>query len=201
MTKESDAMAAILAAGWNQDQAATAFAIAKAESGLNPTAKGGPNNNGSYDWGLFQINDIHSPTAEEKTQAVPNAKRAYRIYQEAGSFRPWATFNSGAYKKFMGDGQAAIDGNGTVIKGDGAIPTPSGGGPTLGSLNPLDGISQTLSKFGASVLGFLNISLALIVGVVLIGLGFFLVNRNVVGKVAGGVVGQAVGGAVKGVTK
>ena len=31
--------------------------LIKHESNYNSRAKGGPNSNGSYDWGLFQIND------------------------------------------------------------------------------------------------------------------------------------------------
>ncbi|XP_077291947.1 lysozyme-like [Arctopsyche grandis] len=31
--------------------------LIEAESGRNTAVKGGPNNDGSYDWGLYQIND------------------------------------------------------------------------------------------------------------------------------------------------
>lgn len=96
-------------AGFSGTNLVTAIAIAKAESGWKWDAKGGPNSNGTYDWGLFQINDVHKPSANVKTNPVANAKEAHRIFVAAGnSFKPWATYNSGAYKAHMKEAQNAV---------------------------------------------------------------------------------------------
>lgn len=97
------------AGGFGEVILAEAVAIVLAESGGDTNAKGGPNSNGTYDWGLFQINDIHKPTQAEKVNPLANAQRAWKIYQQAGnSFKPWSTYNSGSYKKFLPRAREAV---------------------------------------------------------------------------------------------
>lgn len=69
----------ILAAGWEGEEAVTAFAVAGAESGFKIQAKN-VNRQGLADYGLFQINDIHRPTKEEKYDVTANVRRAKAIY-------------------------------------------------------------------------------------------------------------------------
>jgi lysozyme C len=45
--------------GFPQAQAGDWVCLCEAESSRNTAAKGGPNSNGSYDYGLFQINDYY----------------------------------------------------------------------------------------------------------------------------------------------
>ena len=48
------------------------------------------NGNGSYDYGLFQINSIHGYTKEQLSDSKFNTDVAYKLYKSAGySFRPW----------------------------------------------------------------------------------------------------------------
>lgn len=92
------------------DNAVIAIAIALAESGGNPDAVGGPNSNGTYDYGLWQINSIHNPVEREKHSAAANWLLAWRIAGMGTSWKPWATYNSGAYKTHMAAAQAAWKG-------------------------------------------------------------------------------------------
>lgn len=191
VTKEVTAYSAIIDAGWSMQEAPTALAIAMAESGLNPTATH-KNTNGSTDYGLFQVNSIHNPTQAEKTEPVANAKKAYSIYAAAGNkWTPWATFNSGAYKSHLAAANAVITGTGKQIQEN----VDKGMDIQPGPLNPLDGISQTLSKFGSSVLGFVNVSLGLLLGIVLVVLGVVILARGMASKVVTGVAKDALKGA------
>lgn len=89
-------------AGFTGKDVTTAVAVALAESGGRINAKGGPNSNGSYDYGLWQINEKAHPdliTADAQWWVAGfNAQMAFKVYSAAGnSFRPWSTFTSGAY--------------------------------------------------------------------------------------------------------
>lgn len=75
----------------------TAWAKAMAESGGYADIVGGPNPNGSFDYGLFQINDVHRPGLGEANWAkildpVYNASLAW---QWTGSGRNWSTWGLG----------------------------------------------------------------------------------------------------------
>lgn len=82
--------------------ATIAIAIALAESGGRVDAKGGPNSNGTYDWGLWQINEIHKPSQFAKEAIWPNWQMAYSISGNGTNWRPWSTFKNGKYLPFMG---------------------------------------------------------------------------------------------------
>jgi hypothetical protein len=42
-------------------------------------------------------------------QARCNAKAAYRISARGTNFRPWATYGSGQYRRFMATARAAVN--------------------------------------------------------------------------------------------
>lgn len=95
------------AAGFSGNDLNTAVAIALAESGGRPvtynpeTAAGTPDGEGSY--GLWQIYLHAHPEYAYANLYDPqtNANAAYALYQSAGGFSPWATYNSGAYVAFL----------------------------------------------------------------------------------------------------
>jgi hypothetical protein len=88
------------AGGFTGTAAYEAAAIAFAESSGNPKAED-HDNNGTTDYGLWQINSVHGYDSDELiNNPVYNAQAAYAIYKEAGnSFSPWDTYTSGAYAK------------------------------------------------------------------------------------------------------
>lgn len=88
-----------LDAGFEGSAADTATAIVMAESGGNPNAVG----DGGTSFGLSQINapswgPIAASAKGNPTQAM---KLMYDISGGGQDFRPWSTFKSGAYQKFL----------------------------------------------------------------------------------------------------
>ena len=87
------------AAGVPDGQVAVAVAIALAESSGHPAATN-HNTNGSFDFGLWQINTVHGALLTTGAWCVPadNAAMAHTVWTRAGgSWTPWSTYNSGAY--------------------------------------------------------------------------------------------------------
>lgn len=74
--------------------------IAKAESGLRADAMG-KNRNGTFDIGIFQINDVHGKriSRADRLDYEKNIRFAYQLHQEQGhSFRAWVAFTNGSAK-------------------------------------------------------------------------------------------------------
>lgn len=120
MSTLSDSQIAGLAqgAGFTGSQIPIMVAIALAESSGNPSATH-TNSNGSTDYGLWQINSVHHFSGNLLDPQV-NAAAARTVFNSQG-FQAWSTYNSGAYTRYLGRGQAAA-GNPT------ASPGGSGGG-------------------------------------------------------------------------
>lgn len=90
--------------------AVIAVAVALAESGGVSDAKGGPNEDGSYDWGPWQINDkAHNVSQEVKTNVGANWAQAYQISDRGTNWTPWTTYKSGAYLAFMAQAQVGVN--------------------------------------------------------------------------------------------
>jgi hypothetical protein len=88
-----------------------AVAIAKAESGWNVRKTSPKNRNGSYDYGLMQINSIHGDYNRTQliTSARYNAQAAFAIYKAAGrKFTPWVTWKNGRYQAYVSEAAAAV---------------------------------------------------------------------------------------------
>lgn len=99
-------------AGFPDDQIATAVAVSIAENRSGKIdAIGGPNFDGSRDYGMWQINASAHPGLFERYPqwwSVQNANMAKAVFDEAGgSWRPWSTFNSGIYATYMDRGRKA----------------------------------------------------------------------------------------------
>lgn len=62
------------------------------------------NNDGTLDWGYFQINTVHLKRAGVNLRDLLDCKAnidfAHQLYTERG-FQPWSTFNNGAYRQFL----------------------------------------------------------------------------------------------------
>lgn len=98
---EADIYRFAVQGGFSPAQAVIASAIALAESGGNPLATH-KNNNGSTDYGLWQINSIHTSVLHmgDWRNPVTNAKMARAVYSSQG-WKAWTTYNTGAFKKFL----------------------------------------------------------------------------------------------------
>ena len=86
-----------------------AGAVARGESGLNYSAVGGPNYNGSYDYGLWQINNKAHPQYSKSCLLSPscNAKAMMGVSSGGKNWKPWVVYWKGYYKKYMATAQAA----------------------------------------------------------------------------------------------
>ena len=77
------------------------LAIARAESGCNPRSdNSGLNTNGTYDYGLFQINSVHGHSRDILANPAKNTEIAFKIWQSQG-YRAWSAYNNGSYLKFI----------------------------------------------------------------------------------------------------
>ena len=76
-----------------------AMAIAKAESGLNPRAIN-RNRDGSKDIGIFQINDRHGWSDEDRFDWKTNIRIAKELRNRRG-WTEWAVYNNGSYRNYL----------------------------------------------------------------------------------------------------
>jgi hypothetical protein len=98
----------------NPDTSGPVFvAIALVESSGIPDNIGGPNTNGSYDYGLWQINGKAHPDLIKSgdlswKNPQNNFAMAVQVYSSAGGkFTPWSTYNSGLYATRMAEATEA----------------------------------------------------------------------------------------------
>jgi hypothetical protein len=115
---------ALKAAGFSGSEIPTGVAIGLAESGGNTNAHP-RNTNGTYDNGVWQINDIHKDALAigNKFDLYDNARMARMVYVQAGhSWSPWVTYWRGTYKKYMSQGMAGA-GNPSTAPVNPSLPT------------------------------------------------------------------------------
>jgi len=88
----------------------TAIAVCLAESGGKVANVSPPNTNGTYDRGLWQINDVHSSYDKEQLVSFPmyNARAMYNISGGGTNWTPWSAYNNGAYQNYIARAQAAV---------------------------------------------------------------------------------------------
>lgn len=73
-------------------QAGAAIVLEHENRAEDPNAVGGPNTDGSYDHGCFQINNKAHPAffaSQDWRDPVANARYAYTIYQGRGNWTAW----------------------------------------------------------------------------------------------------------------
>lgn len=142
-------------AGWTGEDVPIGASIMKAESSGRPNAEN-LNSNGTYDRGLWQINDVHNsklPGANRYDPAV-STQLARMIYQESGSWQPWSTYSyHGTYTQHMDSMRAAAARGGTAppgsgTSGGGAAPAPSGGATRMPGGAPMPGTPGNAAPTG-----------------------------------------------------
>ncbi len=159
-----------IAAGGQLAAADTAAAIALAESSGCRYAKAGRKDDrpvktctyryttGENSYGLWQINrDAHPQySAAELYTPEGNARAAVGVAGVVPDFRPWTTYTSGAYEKYLPPGSP-----GTTIPPGAAVPppqpapapAPSGGGGAggVGAANSLRAYSLFARQLGVGL--------------------------------------------------
>jgi len=94
---------AILAGFSDQNALTVAIAIALAESS-GQIAVTHKNMDGSTDYGLWQINSVHSSYSPARLLTpLYNAQAAYNISGSGSNWNPWTTYTTGVYQKFLSE--------------------------------------------------------------------------------------------------
>lgn len=96
-------------AGFSGNSLETIVSIAYAESGLRSGAIGGPNSDGTFDYGVLQINTVHMGEAwpggimsvNQALDPATSFKFAYWLSKNGTNFGPWVTYNTGKYTQFL----------------------------------------------------------------------------------------------------
>ena len=100
-------------AGFTGNDLVIAIAVAKAESGWQPSAISPRNADGTKDCGLWQINSIHRDLLRKSSCSDPkaNARMARQIWQNAhGSWSPWVTYQHHKHAQFMAEARSLAAG-------------------------------------------------------------------------------------------
>lgn len=139
--------------GFTGTSAAQMVAIIMAESGGRTKAQHrvgseGGRAAGSIDRGLTQINSYWHPEVSDTCAYDPycNVSAAWRISNHGRNYRPWSTFNSGAYHDFFNAAAEAVANVGGAVSG-----VPINVPPPTTASNP-----STLDQALDFVLGPLN---------------------------------------------
>jgi Lysozyme like domain len=204
-----------LAAGFPPNEIATATAVALAESGGNTEAQN-RNTNGSYDYGLFQINTIHGPLLNQgdKFNPLDNAKMALAVWQRAGNkWTPWTVYKSGTYRAQILKGTAGAAKPATVgaapatgfqpplVSPDGepmpidpntgGVAIPGQGGPLDAALGMFGTMAQALSGLNTTLMGLVSGGFWLRIGAFVVGallIGISLLKLSGAEKLVGAAV-------------
>lgn len=178
-----------VSAGFTGRDADIATAIAMAESGGNPRAHNAKPPDNSY--GLWQINMIGSmgprrqkayrlPSNESLYDPATNARVAYSIFKARGSFKDWSTYNNGSYLKFMGTAGTSNP--------DNQVPSEGGNQGGLNDTNQDSGIagaiSQSFYRFTETIRMSAILFAVMWVAIIFLVIGFIILNRGRVAKVA-----------------
>jgi len=166
----------------NVDVLTRMLAIALAESNGDPYCEGGPNSDGTYDYGVWQINSSHSTEFEMGQWFNPDVNLVYAkkvalkpggttdIQMNQFDWTAWRSFNNAKYLAFMPVAKAAITGQGGPL--DKGEVTPD---PTFG----LGGLLDDLPKLIKTVIG----GLMIMFGVLLLAKNMNMLPSNLVSKV------------------
>lgn len=118
---------------WTGDNVAIAVAVAQAESGGNPTARGDTSLQ-TAQWGpsigLWQIRSLNSQkgsggTRDESANTNPdtNAKHAHEIWAGSG-WGAWSAYTNGAYKMYLPEAKAVVGNTAPSATNAQTNPTP-----------------------------------------------------------------------------
>ena len=133
----------------------TMAAIALAESSGNPNAVNATDNGGRQSsFGLWQISTgTHTPPASNWMVPSVNAALAYQKWKTQG-LRAWGTYNSGAYKRYLGG--AGYTGGAGPGGGSGAGASGGGSGSSTGPTLSLGDVAAAANQMTANVTTLLD---------------------------------------------
>ncbi len=104
-----------------QTALATSIAICDVESGFRSDAVGGPNQDGSYDYGLWQINSAAHPQYSKAQMFDPtqNAAAMYYVSSSGTNWSAWTSYANGNYQQYMANALSAAQN--AIQRGGGGV--------------------------------------------------------------------------------
>lgn len=130
-----------------------AVCIALAESSGRTDAVN-RNTNGTGDYGVWQINDVHNEKMPGRDRFDPdvNAQLMAMISSNGTNWQPWTTYNTGAYQQFMGQVTSELGGT-ALVPGPslGGVGVGGGNGFTASNASLVTNAQQVSSGMGAAV--------------------------------------------------
>lgn len=152
--------------GGSKVYAPIAAAIAMAESGGRSDATN-HNTNGSTDRGLWQVNSTWGALSTYDVNA--NAKAAVQISQNGKNWKPWTTFNTGAYLQFLKGNVPASNAPGSA-----STPTTTTGLPGFSIPGDITGFFKDSTAFVDKLMWLVMPSSWLRIGAFIVGVALLL---------------------------
>lgn len=166
-----------------------AAAITYPESSANPNSIQAGQPYDTTGWGLWQITPGNSEPTIGVDRALlnplTNAQAAVAKYKQAGnSFRPWTTYNNGAYRRYLQNGVPPDTvGAGALSVGGGNDATPGTGDTGNGTATATN--ASLASSIVDDVYKLFNVlgntavfASAILFGGILVGAGFYMLFRG-----------------------
>lgn len=158
-------------AGFTDDQAAMMVQIALKESSGVPNVIGGPNSNGTKDYGLWQINTVHKP-ASNWDDAQANAVMAKKVFDAQG-YRAWSVCKDDKCSNLTASQPKVGDPGGKRPE------------PNLGALLDVpSAIGKAVAALNVALLKFAGNAVMVTLAVVFLVLGVILIRGQSVVKTA-----------------
>ena len=160
-------------AGLPESKAATAVAIALAESGGNPRSYNGSGRDRSY--GLWQINmnpaeldddqrrrEIGITDNEQLFDPLTNAKAMLVISNGGKNWRPWTTYTRGTFLTHMGAARKAVGETTATGSVPIALPTDGGGFGNISKVFATLTNPDEWKRYGLFLAGWILVAIALV---------------------------------------
>ncbi len=160
----AQAKAALEHEGMSPGNAVVGAAIGEAESSLDLTVINDTPSTGDYSVGVWQINyagnlyvgrthEFGTPEQLIRRGLPAQANACYQLWRQSG-FRPWSTYNSGAYQRYLHGGSTS---GGTPGAYGIALPPPnkpgkdSWSGQIKGAAGHIEGGAHTFANAGNAI--------------------------------------------------
>lgn len=167
MALSSGAVVALMhQAGFPPSEWEVGAAIAYAESRYDPVLRAGPNDNGSFDHGLWQINSVHSALLATRDWRDPldNTRMAYQLWNRNRSWSDWITYTRRGYSPWLSLARQGVaahrmahqglgeDPSGEVSRADQTLSGQIKSGQQRDtSLTPGESVSQSVDQIASAV--------------------------------------------------
>ena len=127
-------------------------AIALAESGGNAAAVGGPNRNGTRDYGAWQINEIHKTilATGDWRDLNANALMAKRVFDMQG-YTAWTVYKTGAYRSHLADTTSTVGKVEKAAASPSVVEPAADPGGITGAVSSLGNLPRVIERVAGNI--------------------------------------------------